>query len=58
MITSDEKEIEEIQMKLIEMLKIDLRKEIEISSKLNQTLSKIENRFFTKKSKILISQLK
>ena len=29
------------------MLKIDLKKKIEISSKLNQTLNKIESRLFT-----------
>ena len=34
-------------MKIIEMLKIDLKKETEILSKLNQTLNKIESRLFT-----------
>ena len=45
--TSDVKQIKTILMKIIEMLKIDLKKKIEISSKLSQTLNKIESRFFT-----------
>ena len=46
LITSDVKQIEKILIKIIEMLKIDLEKKIENSSKLNQTLNKIESRLF------------
>ena len=48
--TNDEKQIEKILIKIIKMLKIDLKKEIKISSKLNQTLSKIESRLFIEKT--------
>ena len=45
--TNNVKQIERILVKIIRMLKIDLKKEVENSSKLNQTLNKIESKNFT-----------
>ena len=45
LMTNDVKQIEKILIKIIKMLKIDLKKEIENSSNISQTLNKIESRF-------------
>ena len=45
--TNKIEQIEEILIKIIEMLKIDLKEKIENSSKLIQTLNRIENKLLT-----------
>ena len=44
---SEIEQIKRILLKMIEMLKTDLKENIENSSKLVQTLNRIENRFQT-----------
>ena len=45
--TSNVKQIKRILLKVIEMLKNNLRKKIDSQSKLSLTLNRIENRFLT-----------
>ena len=51
-------QIKEILLRMIEMLKVDLKENVESSSKLIRTLNRIENKFQTIEKKKLISQLK
>ena len=45
LIKNEIEQIEEILLRMIEMLKVDLKKDVENSSKLIRTLNRIENKF-------------